>query len=153
MGALLIAPEAVSLEEILVTAQKRDERLIDVPISVSVVDDKYLDDRTTYFLTDLGQKLPNVVSGESFAASFTIRGITSSSAGSGFSPSMGVNVDEVFMGRDRAFDTGVIDVDQVELLRGPQGTLYGKNTIAGTMNVTTKRPTNEFEASSSLRYE
>ncbi|MBX3705648.1 MAG: TonB-dependent receptor [Pseudomonadales bacterium] len=149
---MLIAPMAMSLEEIVVTAQKRDQRLIDVPISVSVVDADYLTDRTTYYLTDLGQKLPNVVAGDSFASSFTIRGITSSSAGSGFAPSMGVNVDEVFMGRDRSFDTGVIDVAQVELLRGPQGTLYGKNTIAGTINVTTQRPTNEFEAVGNLRY-
>jgi iron complex outermembrane recepter protein len=150
--SMLIAPPAMSLEEIVVTAQKRDQRLIDVPLSVSVVDADYLTDRTTYYLTDLGQKLPNVVAGDSFASSFTIRGITSSSAGSGFAPSMGVNVDEVFMGRDRSFDTGVIDVAQVELLRGPQGTLYGKNTIAGTINVTTQRPTNEFEAIGSLRY-
>ena len=151
-AALLLSPAASALEEIVVTAQKRDQRLIDVPLSVSVVDEAYLTDRTTYFLTDLGEKLPNVVSGGPYAASFTIRGITSSSAGSGFAPSMGVNVDEVFMGRDRSFDTGVVDVEQVELLRGPQGTLYGKNTIAGTINVTTKRPTNEFEAIANLRY-
>jgi iron complex outermembrane receptor protein len=126
--------------------------LIDVPLSVSTVDEHYLENRTTYYLTDLGQKLPNVVSGSSFAASYTIRGITSSSAGSGFAPSMGVYVDEVFMGRDRSFDTGVVDVAQVELLRGPQGTLYGKNTIAGTINVTTNRPSNEFEAIGNVRY-
>ena len=151
-AALLAAPAASALEEIVVTAQKRDQRLIDVPLSVSVVDEEYLTDRTTYYLTDLGEKLPNVISGGPYSASFTIRGITSSSAGSGFAPSMGVNVDEVFMGRDRSFDTGVVDVEQVELLRGPQGTLYGKNTIAGTINVTTKRPTNEFEAIGNVRY-
>lgn len=150
-GALL-APPARALEEIVVTAQKRDQRLIDVPISVSVVDDAYLEDRTTYFLTELGEKLPNVVAGGPYSASFTIRGISSSSAGSGFAPSMGVNVDEVFMGRDRSFDTSIVDVQQVELLRGPQGTLYGKNTIAGTINLTTKRPTNEFEALANVRY-
>jgi iron complex outermembrane receptor protein len=152
MAGLLIAPEAVGLEEIIITAQKREERLIDVPISVSYVDEKFLDEHTIYYLTDLGDKLANVVSGDSFASSFTIRGIASSSAGSGFSPNMGVNVDEVFMGRDRSFDTGLVDVARVELLRGPQGTLYGKNTIAGTLNVTTNRPTNEFEAITNLRY-
>ncbi|HEX7035387.1 MAG TPA: TonB-dependent receptor [Pseudomonadales bacterium] len=152
VGVLSAAPASAAIEEIVVTAQKRDQRLIDVPISVSVVDDEYLNDRTTYYLTELGEKLPNVIAGGPYAASFTIRGITSSSAGSGFAPSMGVNIDEVFMGRDRSFDTGVVDVDQVELLRGPQGTLYGKNTIAGTINVTTKRPTNEFEAIGNVRY-
>jgi iron complex outermembrane receptor protein len=155
MAGLPIAPEAVGaaagLEEIMITAQKRDERLIDVPISVSYVDEKFLDEHTIYYLTDLGDKLANVVSGESFASSFTIRGIASSSAGSGFSPNMGVNVDEVFMGRDRSFDTGLVDVANVELLRGPQGTLYGKNTIAGTLNVTTNRPTNDFEAIGNVR--
>jgi iron complex outermembrane recepter protein len=134
------------VERVIVTAQKRKERLVDVPSSVSVVTGKDIKDKTTYNLTEIGEKLPNVNAGGSYSAGFTIRGISSSTAGSGFAPNMGVNVDEVFLGRDRSFDTGVADVERIEVLRGPQGTLYGKNTIAGTINVTTRRPTNAFEA-------
>lgn len=143
------APEAeqgAAYERITVTAQKRTQTLIEVPLSVSVVTDEDLKNKTTYNLTELGEKLPNVTAGGSYSASFTIRGITSGTSGSGFAPAMGVNVDEVFMARDRSFDTGVADVERIEVLRGPQGTLYGKNTIAGIINITTKRPTNEFEA-------
>lgn len=134
------------VERVVVTAQKRSEKLVDVPSSVSVVTGKDIKDKTTYNLTEIGEKLPNVNAGGSYSAGFTIRGISSSTAGSGFAPNMGVNIDEVFMGRDRSFDTGVADVERIEVLRGPQGTLYGKNTIAGTINVMTRRPTNEFEA-------
>ena len=139
------------VERVVVTAQKRSEKLVDVPSSVSVVTGKDIKDKTTYNLTEIGEKLPNVNAGGSYSAGFTIRGISSSTAGSGFAPNMGVNIDEVFMGRDRSFDTGVADVERIEVLRGPQGTLYGKNTIAGTINVTTRRPTNEFEALGDIR--
>jgi iron complex outermembrane receptor protein len=116
------------------------------------VSDADLKNKTTYNLVELGEKLPNVVAGGSYSASFTIRGITSGTSGSGFAPAMGVNVDEVFMARDRSFDTGVADVERIEVLRGPQGTLYGKNTIAGTINITSKRPTNEFEVLGDVRW-
>ena len=139
------------VERVTVTAQKRKERLVDVPLSVSVVTDKDIKNKSTYNLTEIGEKLPNVNAGGSYSASFTIRGITSGTSGSGFAPNMGVNVDEVFMARDRSFDTGVADIERIEVLRGPQGTLYGKNTIAGTINVTTKRPTNEYEALGDLQ--
>jgi len=133
------------VERVIVTANKRKERLVDVPASVSVTTSTDLKNKSTYNLTELGEKMPNVNAGGSYSASFTIRGITSGTSGSGFAPAMGVNIDDVFMARDRSFDTGVADVERIEVLRGPQGTLYGKNTIAGILNITTKRPTNEYE--------
>ncbi|MDZ4866687.1 MAG: TonB-dependent receptor [Alphaproteobacteria bacterium] len=133
------------VERVVVTANKRKERLVDVPASVSVTTSTDLKNKSTYNVTELGEKMPNVNAGGSYSASFTIRGITSGTSGSGFAPAMGVNVDDVFMARDRSFDTGVADVERIEVLRGPQGTLYGKNTIAGIMNITTKRPTNDYE--------
>ena len=132
--------------DVIVTAQKRVERNVNVPISITVNTARDIAVKNIGDLTQLAEKMPNVNGGGTFFANFTIRGITSSSAGSGFPPDVGVNVDEVFMGRDRMFDTVLDDVASVELLRGPQGTLYGKNTIAGVINITTIRPTDEFVA-------
>ncbi len=151
-GASADADASDRVERVTVTAQKRKERLVDVPASVSVTTSTDLKNKSTYNLTELGEKMPNVNAGGSYAASFTIRGITSGTSGSGFAPAMGVNIDDVFMARDRSFDTGVADVERIEVLRGPQGTLYGKNTIAGILNITTKRPTNEFEFLGDIQY-
>ncbi|HEY5411954.1 MAG TPA: TonB-dependent receptor, partial [Caulobacteraceae bacterium] len=138
--------------DVIVTAQKRVQRNVDVPISITVNTARDIAVKNIGDLTQLAQKMPNVNGGGSFFAGFTIRGISSASAGSGFPPDVGVNVDEVFMGRDRAFDTVLADVSSVELLRGPQGTLYGKNTIAGVINITTQRPTDQFVAKGDFEY-
>lgn len=138
--------------DVIVTAEKRVQRNVDVPISITVNTAKDIAAKNIGDLTQLAQKMPNVNGGGTFFANFTIRGITSSSAGSGFPPDVGVNVDEVFMGRDRMFDTVLDDVASVELLRGPQGTLYGKNTVAGVINITTIRPTDEFIARGDVEY-
>lgn len=153
------APEvqtAGGIETVYVTAQKRVENNIDVPISITVNTAEDLKDKNIGDLTELGQKMPNVNAGGTLFGSINIRGITSNSAGAGsgagFPPDVGANVDEVFQGRDRAFDTVLADVASVEVLRGPQGTLYGKNTVAGVINVTTERPTNDYEALGDIRF-
>ena len=148
----LVTPAFAEIETVIVTAQKRVENNVDVPISITVNTATDIKNKNIGDLTELGQKMPNVNASGTFSAGFNIRGIATASAGSGFPPDVGVNVDEVFMGRDRAFDTVLSDVSSVELLRGPQGTLYGKNTIAGVVNVTTNRPTNAYEAIGDIRY-
>ncbi len=148
----LVSPAFAEIEIVTVTAQKRIENNVDVPISITVNTAADIKNKNIGDLTELGQKMPNVNGGGTFNAGFNIRGIATSSAGSGFPPDVGVNVDEVFMGRDRAFDTVLADVSSVELLRGPQGTLYGKNTIAGVINVTSNRPTDQKEAIGDDRY-
>jgi len=148
----LVSPAFAQIETVVVTAQKRVENNVDVPISITVNTANDLKNKNIGDLTELGQKMPNVNGGGTFVGGFNIRGIATSSAGSGFPPDVGVNVDDVFMGRDRAFDTVLADVSSVEVLRGPQGTLYGKNTIAGVINVTSNRPTDEYEALGDVRY-
>ncbi|HVP84883.1 MAG TPA: TonB-dependent receptor [Rhizomicrobium sp.] len=143
------------IETVYVTAQKRIENQVDVPISITVNTAEDLENKNIGDLTELGQKMPNVNAGGTLFGSINIRGITSNSAGAGsgagFPPDVGANVDEVFQGRDRAFDTVLSDISSVEVLRGPQGTLYGKNTVAGVINVTTERPTNDYEALGDVR--
>jgi len=139
-------------EEIVVTAQRREEKLVEVPLAISVFDSASIQDLTATDLVSLGPKMPNVLAGGRFAGNFTIRGISSMAGGPGFPPGVGVELDGVFMGRDRAFNFLLNDIERVEVLRGPQGTLYGKNTIAGTINIVTRRPTNTFEAEGDVNY-
>jgi len=143
------------IETVYVTAQKRVENAVDVPISITVNTAEDLKNKNIGDLSELGQKMPNINAGGTLFGAITIRGITSNSAGAGsgagFPPDVGVNVDEVFQGRDRAFDSVLSDISSVEVLRGPQGTLYGKNTVAGVINVVTERPTNDYEALGDIR--
>ncbi|MCW5758545.1 MAG: TonB-dependent receptor [Phenylobacterium sp.] len=146
--------ESTTVEDVVVTAQKREERIIDVPIAISSVSQQQLQNQTLVTLSDLGARLPNVLAtGSSLFPNFTIRGVSSQSGGSpGFAPAVGVYVDEVFQGRDRAFNVPFDGVARVEVLRGPQGTLYGKNTIGGTINVITQKPTDEFKGEAAVLY-
>lgn len=132
--------------EIIVTARRFEERLIDVPAAISVVSSSDVQNSTMSSLSDISQVIPNVrASDGSLAPNFTIRGISSQSGeDAGFPPAVGVYIDDIFLGRDRAFNTVMNDIARVEVLRGPQGTLYGKNTIAGTINVITRRPNDDF---------
>jgi len=153
-AAMAQTSEPTTVDDVVVTAQKREERIIDVPIAISSVSKQQLENQTLVTLSDLGARLPNVLAtGSSLFPNFTIRGVSSQSGGSpGFAPAVGVYVDEVFQGRDRAFNVPFDGVERVEVLRGPQGTLYGKNTIGGTINVITQRPTEEFKGEAAVLY-
>src|SRR5271154_4557224 len=106
-------------------------------------------------VSDISTRMPNVeISGSSLYPSITIRGVTSQVSGtnSGFAPAAAVYVDDVYQGRDRATNLPMSGIQQIEVLRGPQGTLYGKNTIAGAINITTLRPDNDFVAYGDAQY-
>jgi iron complex outermembrane receptor protein len=139
------------VERIVVTAQKRKEENIKVPIAVTAISGERVEDLTAEYLVDLGVKVPNVFmsmgDGASISPSISIRGLSSqSNINAGFPPAVGVYVDEVYQGRDPMFNTILNDIESVEVLRGPQGTLYGKNIIGGAVNITTLLPTDDFEA-------
>lgn len=134
-------------QEIVVTAQRREERLIDVPVSVSVVNEAQLQQSRVQEVSDIVAIAPGV----SFASStvrgggFRIRGV-GSTAGSG-EPSVSYVVDGVvFADQAAALDQNLLDTQRVEVLRGPQGTLFGKNASSGVINITTKGPSRELEA-------
>ena len=130
-----------SLEEILVTAQKREERLIDVPISVAVVTSDELDKRKITSIDDLMFAVPDLAVSNlgGNAREFSIRGVFNFA---GTSPSIGVYIDEADMSGNSMFqaDPGIYDLDRVEVLRGPQGTLYGEGSTGGTIRFITKDP-------------
>ncbi len=133
--------------ELVVTAEKRSERFLDVPTSISVVTSQDIKDKDLIALSDIANRAPNVVmSGSSIYPNITIRGVGSpSGTNPGFAPAATVYVDDVYQGRERAANLPLTGIDQIEVLRGPQGTLYGKDTIAGAINITTQKPTNDFE--------
>lgn len=132
------------LEEIVVTARKRTESLQDIPVAISAFSAEKLDERGVRSVADLASAVPSVaMTGKSdgnFNPNIIVRGISSSARNVGFESSLGVYVDGVFMGRTSGFDQDLSDVERVEVLRGPQGTLFGKNTIAGAISIVTTDP-------------
>jgi iron complex outermembrane receptor protein len=140
------------LEEIIVTAQKRAESAQDVPIALSVFDSNTLRDANIRRIDEIALRTPNftmmrVNVGE---PQFYIRGVGSTSDSAAGDPTVGVFQDEVYVGRISGAAFDVFDMQRVEVLRGPQGTLYGRNTSGGAVNFVPNRPEQEFFASADL---
>ncbi len=134
-----------SIEEIVVTAQKREENLQDVPISILVTTGATLQNDNITRLEDLAVRLPNVsVTPGPASDQLYIRGVGSSING-GFEQSVGTFVDGIYHGRSRYTRGGFVDVDRIEVLRGPQSIYFGNNAIGGAFNITTRRPTEEWD--------
>lgn len=143
----------VALEEIIVTAQFREKGLQDVPISISAVDSKAIEESGIIKVEDLASFVPNFTYTETgITTAFLIRGI-GSGVNQGFEQSVGVYVDGVHYPRGQQVRAPFLDLERVEVLRGPQSILFGKNSVAGAINVTTAKPTDEFEGSIFGSYE
>ncbi|MEQ9452495.1 MAG: TonB-dependent receptor [Pseudomonadales bacterium] len=142
------ASEPGVLEEIIVTAQKREESLQEVPLSITAFTGDYLESRQINNLLELTRFAPSMEfqRGTSTRNAFlTVRGIGSSGQNAGIDGSVGLYLDGVYIPRQGGLMQSLTDIQAVELLRGPQGTLYGANTPAGLLNVNTRAPTQEFE--------
>ncbi|MFT5482211.1 MAG: iron complex outermembrane receptor protein [Halieaceae bacterium] len=140
-----LAASGLMLEEILVTATKRAESLSDVSLSVAVLDGKKMSDAGIESADDIGRYIPNtLISSNGTSSSVVIRGLGSGN-NRGFESSVGLFIDGVYYGRDSYLQNAYFDLERVEVVRGPQGTLFGKNTIAGAINITTAGPADELE--------
>jgi iron complex outermembrane recepter protein len=157
LGAAVVAALAAPLqasaqddtiEQIVVTAQKRTERLVDVPVSISVFNDDAIDQTGVRELKDIADYIPNleISEGNDFRSTVTIRGVGAQSRNIGFDSRVGVYVDGVYVGQSPAINQELLNLERVEVLRGPQGMLFGKNTVAGAINLVTKKPGDEFSA-------
>ena len=146
------SPDAeVALEEIVVTAQKRTERLQDVPISVQAVTGEMLQNMGVQNFENF--EVPGVrVSRGGMSDTITVRGI-GSGQNLGFEQSAPMYLDGVYYGRARTQRLGFLDIEQIELLKGPQPTFLGKNATAGAINIRTRRPGRELEREVELSYE
>ncbi|GAB3280520.1 TonB-dependent receptor [Parahaliea aestuarii] len=131
---------AQQLEEVIVTAQKRAESLQDVPISVSAVQGSKLQEAGIPNMAALADYVPNLhIASASVNTNIYMRGVGSGN-NQGFEQSVGMYVDGIYMGRGRQYRAGFLDIERVEVLRGPQGTLFGKNTVAGAVNIISRSP-------------
>jgi len=131
------------VEELVVTAQKREQTLQDVPVSVAVVTGETIKDLGISNLDELSLYVPGFVVQEGGEQTgISIRGF-GASLNFGIDQSVGLFVDEIYAGRERQFRGTFLDVERVEVLKGPQGTLFGKNTIAGAVTMTTGTPTHD----------
>ncbi|TDG14866.1 TonB-dependent receptor [Seongchinamella unica] len=151
------AQEHLALEEILVTASRRVESLQEVAMSVSAFSTDFLQNTGVNGLAALEEYTPNlkITPGgtDSNATSIRIRGIGSMGTNAGIDPSVGVFIDGIYQGRAGMSIGDLVDIERVEVLRGPQGTLYGKNTAAGAISVISKQPGGEFEAFAEVTYD
>lgn len=144
-------------EVVIVTATKRAEDLQDVPISMSAFGAAEIEDTGSQNLQDLASSIPNLVypsSREGGGADISIRGVFQQAQPLqiGFDNGYGVYLDGVYMGKHFSVNQDLGEIERVEVLRGPQGTLFGKNTIAGALNIVSKRPRNGFEGRVSADY-
>jgi len=140
-----------ALEEIIVTAQKRTENVQNVPIAISTFSAEALQQKSITSVDQLSNLSPNVnldagtpFSGSDTVLSAYIRGIGQDDFAFNLDPGVGVYVDGVFLARSVGANTTMLDVDRVEILKGPQGTLFGRNSIGGAISIVTRNPGNEF---------
>lgn len=147
--SLFSAPAFAELDEIIVTAQKRAENVQDIPISITAISGDQLAARGLNDFTDIAKSVPNFELPSSNMArnvSVRIRGIGSSGTNPGIESSVGVFLDGVYQPSGAQIFGELTDIQSVEILRGPQGTLYGRNTPVGAINATTRAPQQDFES-------
>jgi iron complex outermembrane receptor protein len=130
------------LEQVLVTARRRTENAQDVPIPIAAVGGAELEGAGQFRLEELNQRLPstNVQFNNPRQTSIAVRGLGNNPANDALESSVGVYLDGVYLGRASMANLDLVDIEQVALLRGPQGTLFGKNTTAGVLNISTRKP-------------
>ena len=131
------------LESVTVSARRREENVQDVPIPIAVLGGDELESTGQFRLEDLNQHLPstNVTFQNPRQSSIAVRGLGNNPANDALESSVGVYLDDVYLGRPGMANFDLVDIDQISLLRGPQGTLFGKNTTGGVLNITTREPT------------
>jgi iron complex outermembrane recepter protein len=151
LSGVAAAATSDSLEEIVVTAEKRSENLQNVPIAITAFTAEALQSRGITDIHGLSNLTPNVnldagapFSGDTSVLSASIRGIGQDDFAFNLDPGVGVYVDGVYLARTFGANQSLLDVDRIEILKGPQGTLYGRNTIGGAINIVTHTPGDEF---------
>ena len=143
-----IYADTPALEEVIVTAEKREQNLQDVPASISAFSASQIEQAGWDDISQLETSVPSVsVGGDGDSRPFIfIRGVGSRKFDMGSEGSVGVFVDEIYNARFSSSLSGIVDIERIEVLKGPQGTLYGRNTIGGAVSLYTVKPTEEFEA-------
>ena len=163
VASLLITPAVVqaqqgnlALEEVTVTAERRESSLQDVPVAVSAFDETEIERRQAFNVKDVVNNVPNLVGvnnvGQGTATTVFLRGVGTTESIVTVDTAMGFYLDDVYIARQGVNNFSLYDVERVEVLRGPQGTLYGRNTNAGAINVITTKPQDETSFAGELSF-
>jgi iron complex outermembrane receptor protein len=148
------AQEASGLDEIVVTARKMEESLQDAPVAVTALTAGMLESRSVVTALDVTNQIPNVTGGKGYAGGsdgfFYIRGIGVNDYTAAFDSPVGIYLDGVYLGRTTGNTFDLVDIERVEVLRGPQGTLFGRNTSGGAISIVSQLPSGEFHARASI---
>ena len=147
MFAFNAIAQSSMLEEVVVTAQKKEETLQDAPIAITALTASTIEDLDIANVVDLAGMAPNVhiinTPSNNTAATIAIRGGSTTNPAITWEPTVGMYLDGVYLGKGQGSIFDVVDLERVEILRGPQGTLYGRNTLGGAINLISKKPSGE----------
>jgi len=154
-GNLAAQSSGLQIEEVIVTAQKREQNLNDVGVAVTVISGTDIHDKRLSQMVELAAQTPNVNINETFGNSIpniSIRGLGLNDYAVNNNPAAGIYIDEVYLVSPAMLTFQLFDVERVEILKGPQGTLYGRNTTAGAAKFVSQKPSEETERSVSIDY-
>ena len=146
---------ATTIQDIVVQARRRSERLIDVPVAITAVSAETLDDYSVSRVSDMATLVPSMVAGKAASgssASIFLRGVGSTALSAGFDQSVSFIIDGLPMSRGREISLPQFDIQNVEVLKGPQALYYGKNTTGGLIAVSSNNPTDHFASGAKLGY-
>jgi iron complex outermembrane recepter protein len=148
LNIVAVSAVAQELDEIIVTATHREQNIQDVPFAVTAIGSQQLEAAGIFDATTMALNVPGMAYAEFSPgqALIAIRGITSADDGAGLDNSVALFLDGVYIGRQAGINFDMFDLERVEVLKGPQGTLFGRNAIAGAVNVVTSKPAEEFSA-------
>lgn len=137
-----LEPDPLTLKDVTVTANKVEEELQDVPIAATVLDSENLAKRNVADTEEAFRSVPNLVTDAYLPSrsTFSLRGLASDFTNIGVENSVGLYIDDIFYSRSFSFNQSLMDIQRVEVLRGPQGTLFGKNTVGGVLHVISEKP-------------
>lgn len=142
------------LEEVMVSARREAESMMDVPVAISAISGDSLVSAGVNAVGQIAQSVPNIYySQNAISPGFAIRGLYTATTNYSVDTAVGISLDEVFLGSTRWLNAGQFDVERIEVLKGPQGTYFGKNTTAGLINIISKDPSREFEGYARGSYE
>ncbi len=148
VAALQTGVAQQSIEEIVVTAQKREQNILEVPFSITAISEADVENRDITNIGEIDRLVPNLqitnTPGNSTAAQIAIRGGVTINPALTWETTVGLYLDGVYIGKTQGSVFDVVEVERIEVLRGPQGTLYGRNTLAGGINIVSKAPSGEL---------
>jgi iron complex outermembrane receptor protein len=151
-----VKPDKAGLEEVTVTAQRRSQNLQNVPIAVTALSAKDIRQQQVNETSDLPRLVPNMfannVTGTGSGNVYFLRGLGQTESFPTFDPQVGTYVDDIYIGRESGSNFGLFDISQIQVLRGPQGTLFGRNSTGGAIVITTQKPAQDFGGSLDVGY-